>query len=942
MGLTKAQLEALNDSSFPNNNAGAITPAILRNYNDEVILNTVNQDVYSTDSASFDSRIDGISIDSSSLVTTASFNQYTASNDTKVNNLNTISASYLTFTQSYYVDSASFNSRIDNVIAGTGFVGTASFNAYTASTNSEISAIESFTASVSTSVGLLQTFSGSQYKGDSASFDSRIDSLEAFSQSSDSRYVRNSQTSSMAVSSSTYAVTASYALNAQTASESRNLIVIARNGNQSTLSAGTVVHITGASGDNPIFNTASYDTELLSANTLGILRSTSTSGADVEVVVNGIVTGVNTDPVLGYVAGDVVYLGANGTFTKTQPQAPNQIVVLGQVLRAQQNNGSLYVSINNGWELDELHNVQITNPQTNNLLAYESSSYGLWKNKSIGTLGLATTGSNTFVGNQIVSGNLNIAGNITAVSASFISVTSSVVLGGNTILLNTFTPAVRYGGIEVVDSGSTGLTGSLLWDSQNDVWLYVNPSGSTYVSAKFISGPKSLTLGSEPSLTQNRVPKADDGDHIVDSQISDDGTTVTITNAISASTFVGLGNLTEYSASVNSRLVGITIDTSSFATTGSNTFVGNQTINGAVQISSSATYDLDITGGFQATAASRVSGSNGIVTFQQTNVTVASGSGVNLLNSISNRGFISVNSGSSNQIALYSGISPIVGFTAAKAGGGIAVSSGSAGNYYFPIEFQATTAYTDGRVTLNTPISASAGITSSNAFINGELYSVTSASFDSRIIAAENVGYLTTASFNAYTQSTNDFTASITASFNTLSGSYVATSQSFNDLSSSFLIVSSSTLTFATTGSNNFIGNQRITGSVIMSSSAATELQVIGAIEITGSVAGNVTALSVASNTASIDFNLGSVFTLTIPSSTITYITGSNLKPGQTANIILTQQVTTGSVRFESTLFKFPSGSINTGSAIASAVDMVSVASVSSTTLYAVTANRLI
>ncbi len=137
MGLTKAQLEALNDSSFPNNNAGAITPAILRNYNDEVILNTVNQDVYSTDSASFDSRIDGISIDSSSLVTTSSFNQYTASNDTKVNNLNTISASYLVFTQSYYVDSASFNSRIDNVIAGTGFVGTASFNAYTASTNSE-------------------------------------------------------------------------------------------------------------------------------------------------------------------------------------------------------------------------------------------------------------------------------------------------------------------------------------------------------------------------------------------------------------------------------------------------------------------------------------------------------------------------------------------------------------------------------------------------------------------------------------------------------------------------------------------------------------------------------------------------------------------------------------------------------------------------------------
>jgi hypothetical protein len=113
MGLTKAQLEALNDSSFPNNNAGYITPTILRDYNDAVIGNTVNQDVYSTDSASFNSRIAATSVNTSSLVTTASF------------------------------------------------------NAYTSSTNG-------FTASISTSVGLLQTFSGSQYKTDSASFDSRI------------------------------------------------------------------------------------------------------------------------------------------------------------------------------------------------------------------------------------------------------------------------------------------------------------------------------------------------------------------------------------------------------------------------------------------------------------------------------------------------------------------------------------------------------------------------------------------------------------------------------------------------------------------------------------------------------------------------------------------------------------------------------------------------
>ncbi|NBP71532.1 MAG: hypothetical protein EBR30_30855, partial [Cytophagia bacterium] len=166
-----------------------------------------------------------------------------------------------------------------------------------------------------------------------------------------------------------------------------------RNNNASTLAAGTVVHITSAVGDNPVFTTASYDTEALSANTFGLLRYSSPSGADVEVVVNGVVTGVNTDPVLGYTAGDILYLSSSGQFTRVQPQAPNQIVALGQVLRAQQNNGSIYVSITNGWELDELHNVQINSPQTGDLLQYESSSYGLWKNRSISGAGITTTSS---------------------------------------------------------------------------------------------------------------------------------------------------------------------------------------------------------------------------------------------------------------------------------------------------------------------------------------------------------------------------------------------------------------------------------------------------------------------------------------------------------------------------------------------------------------------
>ena len=71
MGLTKAQLEALNITSFPDNTTGLITPTVLRGYNTASIENTVNQDVYTTDSASFKTSINNLNAATSSYVTSA-------------------------------------------------------------------------------------------------------------------------------------------------------------------------------------------------------------------------------------------------------------------------------------------------------------------------------------------------------------------------------------------------------------------------------------------------------------------------------------------------------------------------------------------------------------------------------------------------------------------------------------------------------------------------------------------------------------------------------------------------------------------------------------------------------------------------------------------------------------------------------------------------------
>jgi hypothetical protein len=148
---------------------------------------------------------------------------------------------------------------------------------------------------------------------------------------------------------------------------------------------------------------------------------------------------------------------------------------------------------------------------------------------------IATTGSNTFIGNQTVSGSVTLTGNLTVQgTSSVLYVTSSQLnVGSNLITLNTDT-VLRYGGLAVYDSASlTNQSGSLLWDSVNNVWLFVH-AGTTNTSSIVITGPENTgALGGEQFLTQNLLPKAGiTGDHIVNSQISDNGIQVGIVGGL--------------------------------------------------------------------------------------------------------------------------------------------------------------------------------------------------------------------------------------------------------------------------------------------------------------------------------------------------------------------------------------------------------------------------
>jgi len=500
------------------------------------IVQTTNYNTFSSSLATTDlNQTNKISAIES---TTASLNIFTSSTDTRLNYLESTSGSLNSYT-------SSTNTRL-GVIENT----TSSLNTYTSSTNTRLGVIESTTASLNSHTSSangrltsLETASGSirsdfntftsSYTTVSGSLDSRLDVLEAYS-------------------SSQQVPTASYAL------RTTQTDVYCQNNSGYQINKGQVVRIVGAVGDNPLIATASYENDNNSANTLGIATENIANGSNGLVITEGVLLGVNT---LGMTAGDLIFLGSTGSFINTSPVAPLHGVRLGEVLRVNQNNGSIYVRIDNGIELNEAHDVAYTNISQGDLLVRNSG--GIWTNtKQLNgsyalTGSLTVSGSQNIIGTQTVSGSLIVLQDLQVFGSSSITyvTASQLALSTSFISVNVFEPAERFGGIKVYDSGSLShqATASLAWDSQNNRWVYQNASGSSYSGGMLISGPRnSGSLGDEPSLTSGKIPKSVGGDHIDNSIMNETAGVIYITGSLSATGTVYGTNITAIEATTSS------------------------------------------------------------------------------------------------------------------------------------------------------------------------------------------------------------------------------------------------------------------------------------------------------------------------------------------------------------------------------------------------------
>jgi hypothetical protein len=192
------------------------------------------------------------------------------------------------------------------------------------------------------------------------------------------------------------------------------------------MTKGQAVYVSSADGTNMIVSKASNVTEATSSKTMGLIIQDLALNGQGIVITEGLLAGLNTSSAT---AGDPVWLGTGGNLIYgllNKPAAPAHLVFIGIVTRANVSNGEIFVRVQNGFELQELHNVSITSVADNNLLQYDSAT-SLWKNESLSTAGIqptlvSATNIKTVNGNSLLgSGDLVVGGGGITVGTTVIS-----------------------------------------------------------------------------------------------------------------------------------------------------------------------------------------------------------------------------------------------------------------------------------------------------------------------------------------------------------------------------------------------------------------------------------------------------------------------------------------------------------------------------------------
>jgi hypothetical protein len=291
------------------------------------------------------------------------------------------------------------------------------------------------------------------------------------------------------------------------------------------------VKVIGAQGQRLQVGLAQANSNVNSATTIGLVTETIANNQEGFITTEGTINKVNTTGSLQgetWSDGDVLYLSATipGALTNVKPVTPNpyntiaRVIVVGFVEYAHASNGKIYVKVDNGYELEDLHDVNINNPLGNELLAYNAIT-GFWRNVDIKEIGGVTTASpgvsnyvTKFNSSSTISPSTLIFDNGTGVGIGTTTINEIFNVEGK-LALNNAVNSISIGevtggtGNQCIAIGSSALS---LGAGVNNIAVgFRAMQGSTTANANVVIGVEAMqanTTGNENSVIGYRAMQA--------------------------------------------------------------------------------------------------------------------------------------------------------------------------------------------------------------------------------------------------------------------------------------------------------------------------------------------------------------------------------------------------------------------------------------------------
>jgi hypothetical protein len=291
-------------------------------------------------------------------------------------------------------------------------------------------------------------------------------------------------------------------LSVSVAASTTNVICQVRNSTGATLTKGTAVYISGATGQIPTVSKALATSDTYSAQTLGLLNADLANNSNGYVTIIGLIAEIDTS---AYTDGQQLYLSGTtaGTLTGTKTYAPTHLVYVAVVEYAHAVHGKLFVKVQNGYELDEIHNVSAQSPSNGQTIIYNAST-SLWEkaNLTAGTgIGVSNgagsiTVSNSGVTSAVAGTGISVSGSTGAVTITNSAPDQTVALTGGTGITTSgtypnFTITNSAPDQTVAITAGTGITKSgtypnfTITNSAPDQTVSLTGSGTTSITGTY-------------------------------------------------------------------------------------------------------------------------------------------------------------------------------------------------------------------------------------------------------------------------------------------------------------------------------------------------------------------------------------------------------------------------------------------------------------------------